>query len=139
MHVRNSLKLWKRIIKKPLKVNFSFFSNPVPFNGQDYEKQKGPETSDQSLFRLQNQFRNIPLLVMYYLTKIWGCNIKRSLSYLVNATLCKPIHNIKHSTFTCPFDSGMCGKEGEKNTKIWIFWERKELFRWFFTQRKNKK
>ena len=30
--------------------------NPVAFNGQDYEKQKGPGTSDQSLFRLQNKF-----------------------------------------------------------------------------------
>ena len=28
------------------KVNFIFFSNPDLFNGQDYEKQKGPETSD---------------------------------------------------------------------------------------------
>ena len=46
---------------------FSF--QPHPFNGQDYEKQKGPETSDQSLFRLQNKSRKIPLLVMYYLNK----------------------------------------------------------------------
>ena len=43
--------------------------NPVPFNGQDYEKQKGPGNSDQSLFRLQNKFKKIPLLVKYYLTK----------------------------------------------------------------------
>ena len=28
-----------------------FLSNLVPFNGQNYEKQRGP--SDQSLFRLQ--------------------------------------------------------------------------------------
>ena len=33
------------------------------------QKQKGPETSDQWLFRLQNKFRKITLLVMYYLTK----------------------------------------------------------------------
>ena len=52
------------------KVIFIFLlSNPIPFNGQDYEKQKEPGTSDQSLFRLQNKFRKIPLLVMYYLTK----------------------------------------------------------------------
>ena len=31
----------------------SFLSNPVPFNGQGYEKQKGPGASDQSLFKLQ--------------------------------------------------------------------------------------
>ena len=46
-----------------------FLLIPAPFNGQDYEKQKGRGTSDQSLFRLQNNFRKIPLLVMYYLIK----------------------------------------------------------------------
>ena len=51
------------------KVNFIFLSNPVPFNGQSYQKQKGSGTSDQSLFRLQNKLRKIPLLVIYYLAK----------------------------------------------------------------------
>ena len=46
-----------------------FLSDPVPFNGQNYQKQKGSGTSDQSLFRLQNKFRKIPLFVIYYLTK----------------------------------------------------------------------
>ena len=46
-----------------------FLSNPIPFNGQDYEKEKGSGTSDKLFFRLQNKFRKIPLLVMYYLTK----------------------------------------------------------------------
>ena len=41
----------------------------VTFNRQNYQKQKGPGTSDQWLFRLQNKFRKIPLLVKYYLTK----------------------------------------------------------------------
>ena len=54
------------------KLTLFFLSNPVPFNGQSYQKQKGPGTSDQSLFRLQNKFRKIPLLVMYYLTKFDG-------------------------------------------------------------------
>ena len=53
-----------------LKKLISFFLwNTVPFNGQSYLKQKGPGTSDQSLFRLQNKFRKIPLFVIYYLTK----------------------------------------------------------------------
>ena len=30
---------------------------------------KGPGTSDHSFFRLQNKFRKIPLLVIYYLIK----------------------------------------------------------------------
>ena len=46
-----------------------FLSNTVPFNGQSYQKQKGSETSGQSLFRLENKFKNIPLFVIYYLTK----------------------------------------------------------------------
>ena len=43
--------------------------NQVSFNGQSYQKQKGPGTSEQSLFRLQNKFRKIILLVIYYRTK----------------------------------------------------------------------
>ena len=33
-----------------------FPSNPVPFSGQSYQKQKRPGTSDQSLFRLPKNF-----------------------------------------------------------------------------------
>ena len=56
--------------QKALKKSTLFFlQNPVPFNGQSYQKEKGPETSDQSLFRLPNKFKKIPLLVLYYLTK----------------------------------------------------------------------
>ena len=51
------------------KLTLFFLSNAVPFNGQNYQKQKGSGTSDKSLFRLQNKFKNIPLLVIYYLTK----------------------------------------------------------------------
>ena len=58
------------LLKSFEEVNFTFsLMNPVSFNGQDYEKQKGPGTSEQSLFRLKKNFRKIPLLVMYYLTK----------------------------------------------------------------------
>ena len=51
------------------KLTLFFLLNLVPFNGKSYQKQKGPETSDHSLFRLQNKFRKIPFLVMYCLTK----------------------------------------------------------------------
>ena len=73
LHTRNYFKsrIFERGLSKSLKKVTSFFlSNPVPFNRQNYQKQKGPGTSDQSLFRLQNKFRRIPLLVMYYLTKL---------------------------------------------------------------------
>ena len=56
--------------QKALKKLILFFiSNPVPFNDQSYQKQKGPGTSGQSLFRLQNKFRQTSLLVTYYMTK----------------------------------------------------------------------
>ena len=47
-------------------VTLFFLSNPVPFNSQNYKKQKGLGTSDQSLLRLRNNFRKNLLLVMYY-------------------------------------------------------------------------
>ena len=52
------------------KVTLFFLSNAVPFNGQNYQKQKGPGTSDQLLFRLRSKFRKIPFLVMYYLASL---------------------------------------------------------------------
>ena len=51
------------------KIILFFLSNPVPFNGQSYQKQRGSGTSHQSLFRSQNKYRAIPLFVMYYLNK----------------------------------------------------------------------
>ena len=54
------------------KVNFIFSFKPSPLNAQSYQKQKGPGTSDQPLFRLQNKFTKISLLVTYYLTKFDG-------------------------------------------------------------------
>ena len=56
-------------LKALKKVTFFFLLNPVPFNGQNYKKQKGSGTSGQSFFRLQTKFRKITLLVVYYLTK----------------------------------------------------------------------
>ena len=61
----------KEDYQKPLEnLALVFLSNPVPFNGQSYKKQKGLGTSDQSLFRLQNKF--FSLLVRYYQTKLDG-------------------------------------------------------------------
>ena len=66
LHARNYIRRYfeKGLSKSFIKVNFIFLSNPFPFNGQDYEKQKGSGTTDQSLFRLHNKFRKIPLSVM---------------------------------------------------------------------------
>ena len=60
----------KEDYQKALKKLISFFLwNPVPFDGQNYLKQKEPGTSEQSLFKLKNEFREILLLVIHYLTK----------------------------------------------------------------------
>ena len=51
MHTRNSFKSKIYILKEDdqkalKKFTLFFLSNPVPFNGQGYQKQKGPGTSD---------------------------------------------------------------------------------------------
>ena len=53
--------LERRLSKSLKNIKYICFSNPVHFYEQDYEKQKGPGTSDQSLFSLQKKFRKIPL------------------------------------------------------------------------------
>ena len=64
------VRYFKWELSKSLRKVTSFvLSNPVPFNRQNYQKERGPGTSDQWLFRLQNKLRKIPLLVMYYLIK----------------------------------------------------------------------
>ena len=51
------------------KLTLFFLFNPVPFNGQSYQKQKGSQTSDQLFFRSRSKFRKIILLAIYYLVK----------------------------------------------------------------------
>ena len=57
---------YQKTLKKSTLV---FLSNPVPFNGQNYQKQKRSGTSDQLLLMLQSNFKNILLFIRYYLTK----------------------------------------------------------------------
>ena len=109
--------------QKSLKTLTLFFLlNPVPFKGQNYQKQKGPGTNDLLFFRLQNKFTKISLLVTY-LTKF--DDVIQDIFWVIpNITilnLCKPIHDIiNYSTAICPFESGKCGKEEEnyKNLNI---------------------
>ena len=117
----------KEDYRKPLKTLTLFFlSSPVSFNGQSYQKQKRPGTSDLSLFRQRNKFKKYYLLVIYYLTKFDGV-IQSSFWVIPNiapANLCKPIHDIlNYSTYICPFEFWKCGKEEKISRK------RKELFR----------
>ena len=64
------IRYFERGLSKSLqKFNLFFLSNPVPFNRHSHQKQKAPGTSNQLLFRLQNKFKQISLLVIYYVTK----------------------------------------------------------------------
>ena len=46
--------------KNPLKnLTLYFLLNPVSFNEQSYQEQKGPGTSDQLLFMLQTSSQNL--------------------------------------------------------------------------------
>ena len=75
----------KEDYEKALKrLTLFFLLNPVPFKGQCYQKQKGPGTSDQSLFRLQKN-----AFISYMLVdEIWWYNIKQFLIYSKNSS-CK--------------------------------------------------
>ena len=88
-----------------------FLLNSVPFNGQSYQKQKGPETSHQSLFRSQNEFRKIPLFVIYCLTNLI-MQFKSILELFQKFYL--EIYDINYSASICPFEYGKCWKEGKK-------------------------
>ena len=64
------IRYFERGLSKSLKnVNFIFFYQTQSLLMDKLSKTKGAGTSDQSLFRLQNNFTKIPVLVMYYLTK----------------------------------------------------------------------
>ena len=107
--------------KASKKLTLFFLSNPVPFNGQSYQKQKGPGTSNQSLFRLQSKVRKIPLLVIHYLTKFDDIILSsfRVIPKITSANLCKAIHDIiNYYTSIWPSEFGKCGKEGKKLQKF---------------------
>ena len=65
-----TVRYFERGLSKSLKkVTLFFLLNRISFNGQNCKMLMEPGTSDQSFFRLQNMFKKIPLLVLYYLTK----------------------------------------------------------------------
>ena len=102
------------------KLSLLFLSNPVPFNGQSYKKQKGSGTIHQSLFRSWNKFRKIPLFAIYYQTKFDDVMYSSFwvIPKITSVNLCKSIHDINYSTFIWPFESRKCGKERKKTQKF---------------------
>ena len=118
---------YQNVLKK---VTSFFPSNLFPFNRQNYLEKKRSGTSDQSIFMFRNKFRNIPLLVMYYLTKF--DNVIQSGFWVISKNyICKFMQtNLWHRKilhFHLPF---WIWKGREKITKIWISQEWKELPRW---------
>ena len=89
LNARNSFKhILKENYQKALKkLTLFFLSNQVPFNEQDYQKQKGPRNCGQPLLKLQNKFKKISLLVMYYLTKKTNKQKKKHLVVLKTGPL----------------------------------------------------
>ena len=63
------IRYFERGLSKSFKVGFIFSFEPSPSLWKIYLKQNGPGTSDQLLFRLETEFRKIPLLVIFYRTK----------------------------------------------------------------------
>ena len=111
------------------KGNFIFSFKPSPFQQTKLSKTKGAWNWPVDI-QVTKQIQKNSIIRYVLSDQVWWCNIKQFLSFLkiVSANLCKPIYDIINcSTSICPSESGKCGK---KITKIWISWERKELFRW---------
>ena len=103
------------------KVTSFFLPKPVPFNRQSFQKQNGPGTSHQSLFRIWNKFRKFSLLVSNTLSdQVWWYETVFDLVQKNTlASLCKPIYDIiNYLTYICPFESAKCGREGKKLQKF---------------------
>ena len=127
LHARNSFKnevFWKRTIKKPLKsLLYLFFLIQSLLMDKVIKNKRGLElgTSRSSGHKTSSE------KLLYSLHIIWPILMMQILS----ANLCKSIHDIvNYSISICPLESGKCGKEAKKITKIWISREWKELFRW---------
>ena len=141
LHGRNSflnkIYILKEDYQTALKeLTLFFLSNLAPFNRQSYQKQKGSGISDQSLFRLQNKFKNISLFVIYYLTKFDVYRFLMTKQFLIYSKIYiskfMQVHPWHHKLFHLhlSFWIWKVWKGREKIIKIWISRERKELFRW---------
>ena len=123
----------KKDYQKPIKTQLDFFLFPlnlVSFYGQDYEKQKGPGASNQSLFGLQNMFRKIPFWVIY---RLGNFDDLMQGSFLVIpktafANLCRP----SHDSIIIPVSSDLFNLETlERKGKNWksrCQWRRSGVF-----------
>ena len=119
------------------KLTLFFLLNPVPFKGQSYQKQNGPGTSDQLLFRLQIKSRKNVFISCILSDQIWyvnlmifNDNVKPFLSYFKNS-ICKFMQANSWQIIPLPFhiQSGKC-RRNQKNYKNLNILRKKEVVRW---------
>ena len=110
--------------QKPLKKSTLFFlPNPVPFNGQSYQKQKGPGTSAQSLFRLRKKFSKDSFIS--YLTKFDDVELFQKLHLQIYASQFMTSQINPLSFVLLYLESG---KEGKKLQKFEYLENEKSFF-----------
>ena len=100
------------------KLTLFFLSNPVPFDGQSHQKQKGPLVASRSSGHKTSLEKF--LCWLYYLTKFDDImkSSFRVISKITFANLCTSIHDIiNYSTSNCPCESGKYEK-GKKSQKF---------------------
>ena len=118
------IRYFERRLSKSLKKLILFFlSNPVPFNGQSYQKQKGSGTSHRSFFRLRDKRQSL-----YWLHIVW-----RFVFELFEKLHLQIYASQFMTSWIIPLPFALLDLESlerGKITKIWISQEWKELFRW---------
>ena len=104
-----TIRYFERELSKSLKkVNFIFSFEPQSLLMVKIMKNKRSMKLVTSRSRLQNKFKKILLLAIYYLTKFDDV----ILSYSKNYT--SQFINTNYSTVICPFESGKCGGKLQK-------------------------
>ena len=110
------------------KLTICFLSNPVPFNGWNYQRH-----TELVALQITKQVQKYSLLCYSLSEQVWWCNVKQLLSYSKNC-ICKFMQvnwwHHKSFHFHLSFWIWKVWKGREKITKIWISREWKELFRW---------
>ena len=113
------------------KLTLFLLSNLVPFNGQNYQKQKRSGTSDRFTLQVTKQVQKYSFIHYILSDQVWWCNVKQLLSYSKNY-ICKFMQvnwcHDKLFDFHFSFWIWKLWRGREKITKIWIYREGKEFF-----------
>ena len=131
LHTRSSFKnkkFWKRIIKK--KVNFIFRTQSLLI----YKIIKNKRVLEPVNIHSSGYEKSSEKFLCYVLSdQVWWCNVKQFLSYSKNY-ICEfmQVNSWHHKLyrFHLSFWTWKVWKGKGKITKIWIYREWKELFRW---------